>query len=41
MIFDAKDVLTPHLIGALIALGLLALVPVVVKRLRARSRAAM
>jgi uncharacterized membrane protein YdjX (TVP38/TMEM64 family) len=41
MIFDAKDVLTPHLIGALVALGLLALVPVVVKRLRARSRAAM
>ncbi len=39
MIFDAKDVLTPQLIGALIALGLLALVPVVVKRLRARSRA--
>jgi len=41
MVFDAKDVLTPHLIGALIALGLLALVPVVVKRLRARSRATM
>jgi uncharacterized membrane protein YdjX (TVP38/TMEM64 family) len=41
MIFDAKDVLTPQLIGALIALGLLALVPVVVKRLRARSRASM
>src|SRR5476649_2620854 len=41
MAFDAKDVLTPQLIGALIALGLLALVPVVVKRLRARSRAAM
>jgi len=41
MIFDTKDVLTPNLIGALIALGLLALVPVVVKRLRARSRAAM
>ena len=40
LIFDAKDVLTPQLIGALIALGLLALVPVVVKRLRARSRAA-
>ncbi len=39
--FDAKDVLTPQLIGALVALGLLALVPVVVKRLRARSRAAM
>ncbi|MGH6728381.1 MAG: TVP38/TMEM64 family protein [Pseudolabrys sp.] len=41
MVFDAKDVLTPQLIGALIALGLLALVPVVVKRLRARSRAPM
>jgi uncharacterized membrane protein YdjX (TVP38/TMEM64 family) len=41
MVFDAKDVLTPHLVGALVALGLLALVPVVVKRLRARSRAAM
>jgi uncharacterized membrane protein YdjX (TVP38/TMEM64 family) len=41
MTFDAKDVLTPQLIGALIALGLLALLPAVVKRLRARSRAAM
>jgi len=41
MVFDAKDVLTPQLIGALIALGLLALVPVVIKRLRARSRATM
>lgn len=39
MAFDAKDVLTPQLIGALVALGLLALVPVIVKRLRARSRA--
>jgi uncharacterized membrane protein YdjX (TVP38/TMEM64 family) len=39
--FDAREVLTPQLIGALIALGLLALVPVVVKRLRARSRATM
>jgi uncharacterized membrane protein YdjX (TVP38/TMEM64 family) len=37
MIFNAKDVLTPQLIGALVALGLLALVPVVVKRLRARA----
>jgi len=36
--FDPKDVLTPQLIGALIALALLALVPVVVKKLRARSR---
>jgi uncharacterized membrane protein YdjX (TVP38/TMEM64 family) len=41
MSFDAKDILTPQLIGALIALGLLALVPVVVKKLRARSRATM
>jgi uncharacterized membrane protein YdjX (TVP38/TMEM64 family) len=39
--FNAADVLTPELIGALIALGLLALLPVVVKRLRARSRATM
>jgi uncharacterized membrane protein YdjX (TVP38/TMEM64 family) len=38
MTFNAADVLTPQLIGALIALGLLALVPVVVKRLRSRSR---
>lgn len=41
MTFHARDVLTPQLIGALIALGLLALVPVVVKRLRTRSRAPM
>lgn len=34
--FDARDVLTPQLLGALVALGLLALVPVVVRRLRAR-----
>jgi uncharacterized membrane protein YdjX (TVP38/TMEM64 family) len=39
--FNAGDVLTPQLIGALIALALLALVPVLVKRLKARSRAAM
>jgi uncharacterized membrane protein YdjX (TVP38/TMEM64 family) len=37
--FDAKDILTPELIGALIALGLLALLPVVVRRLRRRARA--
>ena len=37
--FDTMDILTPQLIGALIALGLLALVPVVVKRLRARRSA--
>ena len=39
--FDASDVLTPQLLGALVALGLLALVPVVVKRLRARRRASL
>ncbi len=37
--FDPKDALTPELIGALVALGLLALVPVVVKRLRGRAPA--
>jgi len=39
--FNAGDVLTPELIGALVALGLLALLPVLVKHLRARSRATM
>ena len=39
--FNPSGVLTPELIGALIALGVLALLPVAVKRLRARSRAAM
>jgi uncharacterized membrane protein YdjX (TVP38/TMEM64 family) len=39
--FNAAGILTPQLIGALVALGLLALVPAVVKRLRARSRAAL
>jgi len=34
--FDPGAVLTPQLIGALVALGLLALVPVVVKRVAAR-----
>jgi uncharacterized membrane protein YdjX (TVP38/TMEM64 family) len=38
--FDARDILTPQLLGALVALGLLALVPVVVKRWRARRSAA-
>ena len=37
--FDTMDILTPQLIGALVALGLLALVPVAVKRLRARRSA--
>ena len=36
--FDAAAILTPKLIGALVALALLALVPVVVKHLRARMR---
>jgi uncharacterized membrane protein YdjX (TVP38/TMEM64 family) len=39
-VFDTKDILTPQLIGALVALGALALVPTVVKRLRRRARAA-
>jgi uncharacterized membrane protein YdjX (TVP38/TMEM64 family) len=38
--FDPRDVLTPELVGALVALGLLALVPVLVKRVRGRARAA-
>ena len=38
--FDPADVLTPQLIAALVALGLLALMPVVVKYWRARSRTA-
>jgi uncharacterized membrane protein YdjX (TVP38/TMEM64 family) len=37
--FDAKDILTPHLIAALIALGLLALIPAMVKKLRSRAAA--
>jgi len=36
LVFDARDVLTPQLIAALVALGLLALLPVVVRHLRAR-----
>jgi len=36
--FAAKDILTPQLIGALVALGVLALVPVLVRRLRAPPR---
>jgi uncharacterized membrane protein YdjX (TVP38/TMEM64 family) len=39
--FDARDILTPQLLGALVALGLLALVPVVVRRLRARRSASL
>src|SRR5689334_813435 len=38
--FDPADVLTPQLIAALVALGLLALMPVVVKYWRSRSRTA-
>ena len=41
LVFNASGVLTPELIGALIALGVLALLPVVVRRLRARPRATM
>ena len=37
--FDARDVLTPQLLGALVALGLLALLPLAVRRLRGRARA--
>ena len=37
--FEAMDIFTPQLLGALVALGLLALVPVVVRRVRARRRA--
>jgi hypothetical protein len=32
-----KAALTPELLGAFVALGVLALIPVVVKRLRARD----
>ncbi|HZP69865.1 MAG TPA: VTT domain-containing protein [Pseudolabrys sp.] len=39
MVFDASEVLTPQVIVALVALGMLALLPVFVKRWRARSRA--
>jgi uncharacterized membrane protein YdjX (TVP38/TMEM64 family) len=37
MAFDPTDILTPQLISALVVLGLLILMPVVVKRWRARS----
>jgi len=36
--FDPTQVLTPQLVGALVALGIIALVPVVVKRWRARRQ---
>lgn len=39
--FDPRDILTPELLGALVALGLLALVPVLVRRLRARRSASL
>jgi uncharacterized membrane protein YdjX (TVP38/TMEM64 family) len=39
LVFRPNDILTPQLLGAMIALGVLALVPVVVKRFRARARA--
>jgi uncharacterized membrane protein YdjX (TVP38/TMEM64 family) len=38
LMFHASDAFTPRLIAGLVALGVLALVPIVVKRLRARSR---
>jgi uncharacterized membrane protein YdjX (TVP38/TMEM64 family) len=41
MVFDPMDVLTPQMITALIAIGLLALTPVALKYWRARSPAAM
>lgn len=37
--FDINSALTPHLVAALVGLGVLALIPVVVKRLRARRLA--
>jgi uncharacterized membrane protein YdjX (TVP38/TMEM64 family) len=37
--FDVRDILTPQLLGALVALGLLALLPIAVRRLRARRSA--
>lgn len=40
MAFDPAEALTPQLIAALVALGLLALMPVVLKYWRARSRTA-
>jgi uncharacterized membrane protein YdjX (TVP38/TMEM64 family) len=39
MAFDPTEALTPQLMAALVGLGLLALIPVVVKRWRARTRA--
>lgn len=41
MAFDPTDALTPQLIAALVALGLLALMPVMLKCWRARSRTAI
>jgi uncharacterized membrane protein YdjX (TVP38/TMEM64 family) len=41
MTFDPTDILTPQMISALVVLGLLVLMPVVVKRWRARSPKAM
>lgn len=38
LVFDPMDILTPQLLGALVALGLLALVPVAVRRLRPPAR---
>jgi uncharacterized membrane protein YdjX (TVP38/TMEM64 family) len=41
MVFDPMDVLTPQMITAFIAIGLLALMPVALKYWRARSHAAL
>jgi uncharacterized membrane protein YdjX (TVP38/TMEM64 family) len=38
--FSVKSAVTPELVAALVVLGIVALIPVVVKRFRARSRAA-
>ena len=39
--FDVKAAVTPELLGALAALGVLALIPVAVKRIRARRAPAV
>lgn len=41
MTFDPSEILTPQLVIALVALGLIALAPVVVRHLRARSHGTM
>lgn len=39
--FDTRNIMTPELLGVLVALGLLALLPVAVRRLGGRKRSAM